>query len=110
MRTIRRLLLGIFAGGLLTISMQAYAITPEPVIGVEQCGPNNVSIYLANGTVLYFTLLDQVNMTQNLYDHLYAMALELLASGKALYWYNNLGTATICGNAGAIEVNDIYAQ
>ena len=107
---IRRILLGILTGSLILASSQASASAPDYVSSVTQCGPNIILITLQSGTVLNVWLNDTTNMTQNLYDHLYAMALELLASGKQIGYYNQIGSpGTVCGKPNSIEISILAA-
>lgn len=95
--------------GTVLLSTQASA-APDYVTSVQLCGPNIIMISLKSGTSLNVWLNDTTNMTQNLYDHLYAMALELLASGKQVGFYNQIGQpGTTCGQANSIEINNLTA-
>jgi hypothetical protein len=107
-RTIRSIMFSTILGSVL-ISTQASA-APDYVTSVQLCGPNIIMINLKSGTSLNVWLNDSANMTQNLYDHLYAMALELLASGKQVGYYNQIGQPSlVCGQNDSIEINNLVA-
>ncbi|HEU5398422.1 MAG TPA: hypothetical protein VFV77_04010 [Gammaproteobacteria bacterium] len=100
---IRRLSVGaLVAIGLMSASVNASA--GDYVTKVELCGPNQNLIFLQSGTVLVEDFLDNVHMSTGLYDQIYAMALELLSSGRQVGYYNNLKTENFCG-VNAIEIS-----
>jgi len=89
--------------GLMTFSVSASA--GDYVSSVQSCG-NSVIIQLASGKTIVVLLADT---TQDNYDHLYAMALELLASGKQTGYYNNAGTSNVCGYTNIQEITTLTA-
>ena len=107
---IRNYFLGMVASGLMLVSMQAPAATPDYVTDVYLCGPNIIQIFLKSGIVLEADFTDSTNMTAGLFNQIYAMGLELLASGKQVGYYNNLKTETSCGRSGVIEINAFMAS
>lgn len=108
LRIIRTTLISALLGSTL-LSTQASA-SADYVTSVQLCGPNIIVIGLKSGTTLDMWLNDTTNMTQNLYDHLYAMALELLASGKQIGYYNQIGQpGLVCGANNSIEISVLQA-
>lgn len=93
---IRRFIIGaVLASGLMGLSATASAAT---VTSVYACSANTFNITLSNGTILNVWLADpNIGMTGNFYDHLYAMSLELLASGRQVGTYETVGQTTACG-------------
>lgn len=101
---LRRYLMGISAFLLMSASLSAQAA--DYVTSVYECG-NTELIYLKSGKVLWVWLSET---SQDNYDHIYAMALELLASGKQIGYYNNLNnTGTVCGVPNAQEIDVMQA-
>lgn len=78
----------VFAGGLLAIGLVLFSTeaSADYVTKIFTCY-NNTILTLASGTQVYFTTSDN-SISQNSYDHLYAQALELLASGRQVDWYD----------------------
>ena|SRR5690348_16593146 len=108
LRIIRTSLISAILGSAL-LSTQANAAA-DYVTSVELCGANIIMIGLKSGTSLNVWLNDTVNMNQNLFDHMYAMALELLASGKQVGYYNQIGQpGLVCGVSNSIEISILVA-
>lgn len=104
---IRRLSVGaLVAAGLMSASVNASAA--DYVTKVQLCGPNQNLIFLQSGIILVEDFTDSTHMSLGLYDQIYAMALELLSSGKQVGYYNSLKTESICGVT-ATEINVLEA-
>lgn len=101
---IRHCFLGLFAGSLMIFSTQSSAAISDYVSSVYMCNTNTLQIFLKSGTVLVADLTDTTNMSQSLFDKLFSMSLELLASGRQITYYNNLKTETTCSRS-AIEIS-----
>lgn len=68
----------------------------DSVTQVQECG-NSFLIYLSSGKVLNVWRNDPA-MSSWSYDHLYAMALELLSTGRQIGYYNAIGGPGVtCG-------------
>src|SRR5215469_7978996 len=79
------------------MSASADAATPQYVTSVYMCSEFTFNVNLSDGTILNVWLNDTAVMNQNLYDKLYAMFLELLASGRQVGGYDVVGHTTACG-------------
>lgn len=80
----------------LSLFSVANLASADTVTKVQECG-NSFLIYLSGGTVLNVWRNDPA-MSSWSYDHLYAMALELLASGRQMGYHNAIGgPSVVCG-------------
>lgn len=90
---LRRLTPIALALSLFSVSSLAAADT---VTKVQECG-NSFLIFLSSGTVLNVWRNDPA-MSSWSYDHLYAMSLELLSSGRQIGYHNAVGSPGVtCG-------------
>lgn len=102
---LRNILIGISAAVLMSVSMAADAA--DYVSQVYACGANSIIITLQSGKSLWVYAPDAGS---TMMDRIYAMSLELLASGKQIGYYNSLGTGnSTCGLSGLQEISVMTA-
>jgi len=97
---------------MLTSTITSASSEAKYVTRVQACGNNAFVVDVSNsaGTLIVQLWAYLPDLSQDQFNRMYAMSLELLASGKQIGYYDSLSTGrTNCGFTGLQEIGTMAA-